>query len=98
MKVWIKGNFQVLNFLFLCVQRDESLDKRYAIRNSGISCLAVIFNLNRMTIQHTENWFKVAQYDESYIFFPNRLIQTHGIVVKENCSELGNTCSIPAGC
>ena len=55
-----------------------------------------------MTIQCTENWFKVAKYDESYIYFPNRLKQTHGIVVKENCSELGSnlgdTCSIPAGC
>ena len=41
----------------------------YAVMNSGISCLALIFNLNNlgMTILHPKNWFKVTtKYDKSY--------------------------------
>ena len=44
------------------------IDKRFAIKNSGISCLASIFNLSKsrlipgITILHAKNWFKVARY------------------------------------
>ena len=42
-------------------------DKRFAVKNSDILGLALIFNLSnlRMTILHAKNRFKVARYDES---------------------------------
>ena len=42
------------------------IDKRFVVKNSGILCLTLIFNLSnlRMTIVHA-NWFKVARYDKS---------------------------------
>ena len=43
------------------------INQRFAVNNSGISCLALIFNLNnlRMTILQVKNWFrvKVGRYD-----------------------------------
>ena len=46
------------------------IDKRFAVTNSGISCLAWIFNLSnpRTTILNAKNWFKVVRCDESYSF------------------------------
>ena len=49
------------------------INKRFAVKNSGIYLLALIFNLSdprfcrpRMTMLHAKYWFKVAKYDESY--------------------------------
>ena len=41
------------------------IDKRFAVKNSGISCLALILNLSNLstTILHAKIWFKVAVYD-----------------------------------
>ena len=62
------------------------IDKRFVVKNSGILCLTLIFNLSnlRMTILHAKNWFKVARCDK-YCF--NGMIQTHGSVVKASHSE-----------
>ena len=60
------------------------VNQRFAVKNSGISCLALIFNLRNqgMTILHAKNQFKVAKYDESYTVLFNRSIQTHNFVAK----------------
>ena len=60
------------------------IDKRFAVKNSGISCLALIFYLSnpRMTILHAENRFKVAKHPWLYTVFFCKLIWTHGLVVK----------------
>ena len=65
------------------------IDKRFEVKNSGISCLALIFNLSnpRMTILHPKKWFQVAKYDESLPFFFHRPIQPYGSVVKASCGE-----------
>ena len=85
--------FQVLNSYFSELDEvlDEHWQKRFAVMNSGISCLALIFNLSnpRMTMQKKR--FKVAKYDI-------RTIWTHGLVIKASGSESGNMDSIHAGC
>ena len=49
----------------------------YAVKNSDISCLALIFNLSnqRTTILHEKNQFKVQIYEESYTVFYVESIQ-----------------------
>ena len=39
--------------------------QRFAVKNSGISCLAFIFNISnqRMTKLQAKNLFKVVEYD-----------------------------------
>ena len=48
------------------------IDPRFPFKNSRISCLALIFNLNnsRTTVLYAKNRLQVAKYDESYIVFP----------------------------
>ena len=57
------------------------IDKRFVVNNTGISCLALIFNLRnpKTTILlqcrndnpvGAKNWFKVARYDESNTVSP----------------------------
>ena len=71
--------------------------KRFSAKNSGISCLALIFYLSnpRTTIMrmilHAKNRFKVARYDQLYTVF----FQTHGLVVKANNSQTGDMASTP---
>ena len=40
------------------------INYRFRVKNSGISCLALILSLNnqRMTIQQAKKWFKVLRY------------------------------------
>ena len=45
--------------------------------------------MTKIEALHAKKWFKFAGYDDSYIVFTGRKIQTHGIVVKTNHSELG---------
>ena len=73
------------------------INKRFAVKDSGISCLALIFN-PRTTILHENNWLKVARYDESCSIFFWRLIRTHGLVVMASTSESGDMGTIPIGC
>ena len=42
------------------------IDQRFVFKNSGISCPALIFNLNnpRTTVQYAKNLLQVAKYDE----------------------------------
>ena len=56
---------QYMSNAILCI------DKRFVVKNSDISCLALMFNLNNpnMKIQHIQNWFDVAKYDNSYTVF-----------------------------
>ena len=74
------------------------IGKRFAVKNSGISCLALISNLSNLTILQARNQFLVAKYDGSYTVIFDRLIQTHGLVVKLSHSQWGNMGSNPAGC
>ena len=45
------------------------INQKFVFKNSGISCLALIFNLSnpRTTILFEKNRFKVARYDESLL-------------------------------
>ena len=47
------------------------IDKLFAAKNLGISCLALKFNLSNpgMTMLHAKIWIKVTKYDQSYTFF-----------------------------
>ena len=42
-----------------------------AVKNSGVSCLTSIFYLSnpKMKVQHAENLFKFARFDDSCTFF-----------------------------
>ena len=44
---------------------------RFVLKNSGLSCLALIFNLSnkRTTILQAKKLFQVARYEESYTMF-----------------------------
>ena len=75
------------------------IDKRFVVKNSGISCLALIFNLSnpRTTVLHVKIRFKVAICDESYTVFFARSIPTHCWVVQADSSEQGDLRSPLAG-
>ena len=81
------------------VQCDKLYRQRFAVKNSGMCCLALIFNLSylRMTILHAKNRLKVAKHDESFTVFLMRSTQTCGLV-KASSSESDDMGSIPAGC
>ena len=70
------------------------INQRFVFKNSGISCLALIFNLKnlRTTILHAKKLLQVAR-----IFFCS-LICTHCSLVKVSHSESGDLGLIPAGC
>ena len=74
------------------------VDQRFEVKNSGISCLTLIFNLSnpRMTILLKTNGFKFARYDESCIVFFGSSKRIHGSAVKANSSVLGKMDSILA--
>ena len=79
------------------------IDQRFAFKNYGISCFALIFHLNnpRMTVLYAKKLvaqLQIAKYDESYTVFFRRSIRTHGLVVQVSCIESGDLGSIPAGC
>ena len=64
------------------------IDKRFAVKNSGISFLALIFNFShsRTKILQAKNRFKVVKHDKSHSVFLARSIETHGLVVKASSS------------
>ena len=74
------------------------IDQRFADKDSGISCLALIFNLSNpnRTMLHAKNQFKVVIPCESYTVFFTKTIWTHGLVVKANWCESDDMGSIPA--
>ena len=59
-------------------------DQRFAFKNSGISCLVLIFNLSnlRTTILHSKKQLSVAKHVKLHTIFFCRLTRTHGYVVK----------------
>ena len=66
-----------------------SVDQGFAVKNSGVTYLTLTvltFNLrnSKMQIQHTQNRFKLAKYDNS-VPFCSRLTWTGGLVVKPKC-------------
>ena len=69
------------------------IDQRFVFKNSGISCLALIFNLNnlRMTILHAKKLLLVAKHYKQYTVFFCKLTRNDGLVVKMSCSESGGT-------
>ena len=76
------------------------IDQRFAFKNSGISCLALISNLKNPNtkVLNAKNWLQVAKYDESYTVFFEQLIWTNGLVVKTWCRESGDMGSILEEC
>ena len=76
----------------------KCINKRSAVKSSGSSCLALIFNLSnpRTTILHGEKLFRVD--DESYTVFFRISIRIYGSVVNVSRSVLGGIGSIPSGC
>ena len=75
------------------------IDQRFAFKNSGISCLALIFNLSnlRTTVLHSKKRLPVAKHVKLYNMFSWRLTRTHGLVIKVSWSESGCSGSIPLG-
>ena len=59
------------------------INKSFAVNNSALSCLALIFNASnpRTTILQAKNWFKVAICAMSDTFFFAGLIQMHGLLL-----------------
>ena len=59
----------------LCKTREyvliKGLPHNFAVRNSGISCLASIFDWSnsKMKVFQAKNWFKFARYDKSYLLY-----------------------------
>ena len=78
----------------------KCIDQRFAFKISGISCLALIFNLSnlRTTILHSKNLLQVAKHVKLYTIFFIRLTQTDCLVVNVSSSESGSAGSIPAEC
>ena len=74
----------------------KCIDKRFAIKNLGISCLALTFNLNipKMKTLHAKidlkERFKVARYHKTYTIFINRSTWTYSSVVKGSSREWKN--------
>ena len=63
------------------------IDQRFAFKidkNSGISCLAWIFNLSnlRTTILHSKQRLQVAKHNKIDMVFFCRLTRTDGLVVE----------------
>ena len=60
------------------------IDQRFAFKNSGILCLALIFNMSnlRTTILHSKKWLPVAKHVKLYTIFSCRLTRTYGSVVQ----------------
>ena len=54
------------------------INKRFEVKNPGIPCLVLIFNLHNLKtkILQVKNWFYVARYDNKYNVLFNRLIWT----------------------
>ena len=81
------------------------IDQRFAFKNSGVLCLALIFNFNnpRTTILHAKTIgcrlriFNTKYNDWSTGFF-GHLIRTYCSVVKASHGESGDIGPIPAGC
>ena len=75
------------------------IDQRFAFKNYGISCFALIFHLNnpRMTVLYAKKFGWTAKYDESYTVFSRRSIRIHGLVVQVSCIESDDLGSIPVG-
>ena len=81
------------------------IDQRFEIKNSCISCLALIFNLKNYTNIPLCKKFLYAKIGcrwrntTSHIpFFFELLIRTNGLVVKTGCRESGDMGSIPKEC
>ena len=86
-------------------------DKRFAGKNSGVSCLTVSdlcimmwFESWAMRLEwairnwksSTQNWFKFARYYDLYTVFFGKSIQIYGLVVRCHW-ELGGICPNSAG-
>ena len=65
------------------------INQRFVFKNSRISCMALIFNLNnpRMTVLYAKYQLQVAKHDDSHTVFFKLLIPTNGLVVKVSSSE-----------
>ena len=75
------------------------IDQRFALKNSRISCLALIFNLNnrRTTILYTK--ISVAGGEiRRYTAFFEEWIRTYGLAVKVSRMESGDMVSISDEC
>ena len=76
------------------------INQRFAFKNSGISCLALIFNLSylKMTILYANTAVAGCEtFQLIYLFF-SKLTRTHSSVVEASRSESGGSGSIPAPC
>ena len=56
------------------------IDQRFAFKNSGVSCLALIFNLKNpsTTVLYEKTRLQVAKYDKLYTIFFEQWIRTDG--------------------
>ena len=84
------------------------INKRFAVKNSGISCLALIFSLSNLrTIlplaasackKCVQAWVAKCDYSYHDAVFLGRSIRFHGSVLKPSCSESGDMGLILADC
>ena len=91
-----KENFFSIQYMSNAI---TCINKRFAVNNSCIYCMILVFNLSnpRIKILHAKTWFKVAKYDESYTVCFCTWIRTQGLMVKASHNELGDMGSNPAG-
>ena len=81
-----------------------SIYKKFLVKNSGMSCLALpswhsaraIWEWTSCSDLHAKHWFKVAICDESCTFFSAKSLRTHGLVVKVSRSESGDVVVVKA--
>ena len=95
-KLWEKKFFQLqsMSNVIRCIAQ------RFASKISGISCLALIFNISNqwMTILQAKKRFQVTRNHDSCTIFLVKLMQIYGSVEKASHSESGELGSIPEGC
>ena len=76
----------------------KCIDQRFAFTNSGISCLALIFNLSNQGTTILSCTQKDAKTDDWLTVFFVQLMPIYGSVFKMSCIELGDMGSILDGC
>ena len=93
---WVLSKTCAKRYILSMSNITKCIDKRFAIKNVGRSCLALTFNLNipKMKTLHAKiglkERFKVAGYHKTYTIFFNRSTWTYGSVVEASSREWKN--------
>ena len=76
------------------------IEQKFAFKNSGNMCLALIFNLSnlRMTILQQKTSCRLWNTEKKYAVFIYRVTWTHSLMDKVSSSECGGSGLIPVWC